>query len=94
LTDEDDWVFDPYAGVGSALIAAIKQNRRAIGSEQMEEYIEIARNRITAYFNGTLQMRPLGKPVYTPTGREKVSQVPSEWKQHTLLDASAESGER
>jgi adenine-specific DNA-methyltransferase len=73
LTDEDDWVFDPYAGVGSALIAAIKQNHRAIGSEQMEEYIEIARNRITAYFNGTLQMRPLGKPVYTPTGREKVS---------------------
>lgn len=94
LTDEDDWVFDPYAGVGSTLVAAIKQNRRALGSEQMEEYIEITKDRINAYFNGTLKIRPLGKPVYTPTGREKVSRVPSEWKQRTLLDANAESGGR
>jgi adenine-specific DNA-methyltransferase len=94
LTDEDDWVFDPYAGVGSTLVAATKQNRRALGSEQVEEYIEIAKDRITAYYNGTLKVRPLGKPVYTPTGREKVSQVPPEWKQRTLLDASAESAKR
>ena len=79
LTNEDDWVFDPYAGVGSALIAAIKRNRRAIGSEKEGEYVAIAHERLAAFFNGTLQVRPLGKPVHKPTGREKVAQVPPEW---------------
>jgi adenine-specific DNA-methyltransferase len=79
LTNEDDWVFDPYAGVGSALIAAIKNNRRAMGSDKEADYIEVARDRITSFLNGTLPLRPMGKPVYTPTGREKVSQIPEEW---------------
>jgi adenine-specific DNA-methyltransferase len=89
LTNEDDWVFDPYAGVGSALIAAIKHNRRAIGSEREANYVEIARERILSYFNGTLRLRPMGKPVYTPTGRERTAQVPDEWKEvspKTLLE--------
>ena len=34
LTQEGDWVFDPYAGVGTSLIAAIIHNRRAAGSEK------------------------------------------------------------
>ncbi len=79
LTNEGDWVFDPYAGVGSSLIAAIKNNRRAMGSEKEADYVEIARERIISFLNGTLRLRPMGKPVYTPTGREKVSQVPEEW---------------
>jgi DNA modification methylase len=80
LTNEDDWVFDPYAGVGSSLIAAIKHNRRAMGSEKEDAYVDIARQRIGDYFSGTLKIRPLGKPVYEPTGREKVSQIPEEWQ--------------
>lgn len=89
-TDEEDWVFDPYAGVGSALIAAIKRNRRAMGAEKEEQYVAIARERIEAYFAGTLPTRPLGKPIYRPTGREKVAQVPDEWKQRSFLDESEE----
>jgi len=27
-----------------------------------------------------LSLRPLGKPVYKPTGQEKVAQTPAEWK--------------
>ncbi|HVO72260.1 MAG TPA: site-specific DNA-methyltransferase [Aggregatilineaceae bacterium] len=80
LTDEDDWVFDPFAGVGSALIAAVKNNRRAMGSEKESEYVEIARERLISYYNGTLSLRPLGTPVYTPSGREKISKIPDEWK--------------
>lgn len=79
LTNEDDLVFDPYAGVGSSLIAAIKHHRKAMGSEKEAEYIKIAKERIKSYFNGTLKVRPLGQPVYKPTGREKVSQIPKEW---------------
>ncbi|OGO42262.1 MAG: DNA methyltransferase [Chloroflexi bacterium RBG_16_57_9] len=80
LTNEGDWVFDPYVGVGTTLIAAIMHNRRAAGSEKESEYVEIAHERLLAYFNGTLTVRPIGKPVYEPTGREKVSQVPEEWQ--------------
>jgi len=80
LTNEDDWVLDPYCGVGSALIAGLKHKRRVIGCDKEPEYINIARERISDFFNGTLKIRPLGKPVYVATGREKVSQVPDEWK--------------
>ena len=80
LTHEGDRVFDPYAGVGSTLIAAMKHDRRAIGSEKEVEYVEIARQRINDYYAGTLKTRPLGKPIHKPTGREKVAQLPDEWK--------------
>jgi len=80
LSGEDDWVFDPYAGVGSALIAAVKHKRRAMGSEKEEAYLSIAKERLNSYFNGTLKVRPLGRPVHKPTGKEKVSQIPTEWQ--------------
>jgi adenine-specific DNA-methyltransferase len=89
LTNEGDWVFDPYAGVGSTLIAATKHNRRGMGCEKETEYVEVARQRLNAYFSGGLPIRPLGKPVYVPTGKEKVAQVPDEWKrspQRQLLE--------
>lgn len=89
LTKEDDWVLDPYAGVGSTLIAATKNNRRVMGCEKEAAYVEIARQRLSAYFSGELAIRPLGKPVYVPTGRERVAQVPDEWKktpQRQLLE--------
>ena len=81
LTNEDDLVLDPYAGVGSSLIAALKNNRKALGAEKETKYIEIAKDRITRLQAGTLAMRQIGTPVHQPTGREKVSQVPAEWLQ-------------
>ena len=79
LTNEDDWVFDPYAGVGASLLAAIMRNRRAMGSEKEEEYVKLAKQRLEQYFDGALTTRPLGKPIHQPTGREKIAQVPEEW---------------
>ncbi len=81
LTNEGDWVFDPYMGVGSSLVAALMHNRRAMGCEREQAYVDIARKRVMDYFNGTLRYRPIGKPVYQPTGKEKVSQIPEEWKE-------------
>jgi len=81
LTNEGEWVLDPYAGVGTSLIAAVMHNRRAIGSEKEAEYVRIARERLDAYFNGTLKIRPMGKPIHQPTGKEKITQIPDEWKQ-------------
>ena len=83
LTNEGDWVFDPYMGVGSTLLGSLMHKRRAMGCEKEILYVEITRQRILDYFNGTLRYRPIGKPVYQPTGREKVSQIPEEWKEPT-----------
>jgi len=79
LTNENDWVLDPFSGVGSAILAALRHNRRGMGCEKQDNYVDIAKQRIADFRNGTLPYRPLGRPVHQPTGREKVSQVPKEW---------------
>lgn len=79
LTNEHGAVLDPFMGVGSSIIASLVHNREGIGFEINDEYRAIANDRITSYLNNTLKIRPLGKPVYTPTGREKVSQIPLAW---------------
>lgn len=80
LTDENEWVLDPFSGVGSALLAALKNNRKAFGCEKEAEYIEIAKQRIEDLYSGKLGYRSLGKPIHQPTGREKVAQMPLEWQ--------------
>jgi adenine-specific DNA-methyltransferase len=79
LTQKSEWVLDPFAGVGSALIAAIMHERKAIGAEKEAGYIQEAKDRITQLFEGTLPIRPMGMPVYQPTGNESVSKIPDEW---------------
>lgn len=79
FTNEGEWVLDPFAGVGSTLIGAVRHQRRAMGAEKEPEYVKLARERLNAQFDGVLKTRPLGKPVHQPSGREKVSQVPGEW---------------
>ena len=78
LTNEGDWVIDPFAGVGSSLIAALLNQRRAAGADIVKQYCDIAFQRILDALNGKLRRRPLGKPIYEPKG-EKVARPPSEW---------------
>ncbi len=80
LTNENDRVLDPFAGVGSSLIAALRHSRRALGSEKEPAYASIARERIQDFYAGTLKIRPLGTPVHQPTGNEKVARMPPEWE--------------
>jgi DNA modification methylase len=79
FTNEDDWVLDPFGGTGSSLIAAIKNNRNGMVIDRDPQYIEITKERVQAFQNGTLKIRPLGTLVHKPTGKEKVAQIPSEW---------------
>jgi adenine-specific DNA-methyltransferase len=81
LTDEGDWVFDPFAGVGSTLIAGLLRNRRVMGVEKDKEYADVAYQRILAALNGTLKRRPFGKRIHQPKGTERVSRLPLEWLQ-------------
>lgn len=71
LTNEDDWVLDPFAGVGSALVAALKNRRRAAGSELLLRYCQIAKIRIDELSNGLLKYRPMHQPVYDPRNAGK-----------------------
>lgn len=79
FTNERDWVLDPYAGVGSTLLAAMKNSRRAMGAERHMPYVELARERIRLLQENKLPMRAIGTPVHAPTGREKVAQPPALW---------------
>ena len=66
LTNEGDWVFDPFLGVGTTVVAAIRHNRRGAGAEVVAKYVEIAHDRIQQEMAGTLHTRPMNKPVYDP----------------------------
>lgn len=70
LSNEGDMVLDPFAGVGSSAIAALKHGRLATLMEQNQEYLDIAKNRIGLLEEGLLKLRPLGKPIHKPVAKK------------------------
>jgi adenine-specific DNA-methyltransferase len=66
MTREDDWVLDPFLGVGTTIIAAYRHNRRGAGSEIVARYVEITRERIERAAAGVLKTRPMNTPVFDP----------------------------
>ena len=66
LTDEGDSVLDPYMGVGSSVLAAVKHNRNGYGCDTEQQYVDIAWERLHALRAGTLRTRPMDRPVYDP----------------------------
>lgn len=69
LTNVGDSVLDPYLGVGSSAIAAIKNERHAYGCDIVKDYIDIANARIDELRNGTLRTRPMNRPIYVPPSK-------------------------
>jgi adenine-specific DNA-methyltransferase len=69
LTNEGDSVLDPYVGVGSSAIAALKHGRHAFGCDLEKAYIDVARERIRQLRAGHLRTRPMNKPIYDPNGK-------------------------
>ena len=60
-------------------------NRKAIGCELYEEYMQVAKERVQLLEEGKLPYRPLGKPIHTPSGKEKVAAIPEEWEKEKLV---------
>ena len=79
LTKEGSWVLDPYAGVGSTLIAAMKNNRNAIGIDSNKKNIETAKKRLLMLKNNKLKLRPINKPIHNPSPNDKMARIPKEW---------------
>ncbi|MEM0976958.1 MAG: site-specific DNA-methyltransferase [Pseudomonadota bacterium] len=67
LTQKGDAVFDPYMGVGSSVVAALKNGRQGYGCDVLQDYVDIAWDRVHRLRAGQLETRPMNKPVYDPT---------------------------
>lgn len=71
MTKEGDLVFDPFIGVGSTAIAAIKNRRRTAGADIMKKYLDIAKDRLKLLEKGELGIREIGTPIYDPNKKLK-----------------------
>ena len=79
LTDKNSWVLDPFMGVGSSIIASLKNDRNAIGIEKDKNYCSTTQERITSLKEGILKTRPMNKPIHSPSEKDKVAKRPNEW---------------
>ena len=91
MTNERDWVFDPFLGTGTSIIAAIRHKRRGAGADTLNKYIKLANQRIKQELAGTLRTRPMNKPVYDPIEAGNSLTIPpweknKKTKQLILLD--------
>jgi adenine-specific DNA-methyltransferase len=77
MSKEDDLILDPFMGVGTTAVAAIKNNRRVAGAEVVKKYHEIAKKRVLKAFSGELRIRP-DKPIYKPPKNSKLTT--NQWK--------------
>ena len=66
LTESGDSVLDPYMGVGSSVLAAVKHERNGFGCDIVEEYVNTAWRRLHAFEQGRFRMRPMNRPIYEP----------------------------
>lgn len=69
-------VFDPYAGVCSAGVAAAANARKFWGAELVPEYVRVAKGWVASAVNGNAKYRPHDKPVYDHT-QSPLSRVPA-----------------
>ena len=63
MSRKNDLVVDPYAGVGTTLIAALKNKRRAAGSEILKKYVNETKKRISKLNKGKLPIREMFTPI-------------------------------
>lgn len=79
LTNKGDLVFDPFAGVASAGVAAAIHDRRFWGCEMKASYAKIGQSRVQAALDGTAIYRPHDREVYDHT-QSNLSKAPEGYK--------------
>jgi len=72
MSKKNDLVLDPYAGSGTTLIAALKNNRKAAGSEILKKYVDIINSRIDLLKSGKLPYRDRNEPIRVVKGNSKI----------------------
>jgi adenine-specific DNA-methyltransferase len=66
MTNKGDWVFDPFLGTGTSVIAALRHKRRGAGAEILTKCVRLAKDRVRKELSGTLKTRPMNRPIYNP----------------------------
>lgn len=72
MSKKNDLIVDPYAGVGTTLIAALKNKRNAAGSEILKKYVNITKKRITLLKKNKLPYRKINTPIQMVKGDSKL----------------------
>lgn len=78
LSNSDSKILDPFAGVGSTLLASYINNRTAVGIEREKKYIEIGLERLEKLKTGHLKYRKIDQPLYDHK-LSKLSVMPEEF---------------
>ena len=60
FTKQDGWVLDPFAGVGSTLVACRESGRNAVGIELNEDFVDIGKAALHAVSGNGSQISLLG----------------------------------
>ena len=84
LTHEGSWVLDPFAGVGTSLLAAYMHNRNAVGIELHQRYVNIGLERLRLLKEDRLPYRDITQPIYDHT-QSKLSQPPEGYRNHESI---------
>jgi adenine-specific DNA-methyltransferase len=77
MTETGSLVVDPFMGVGTTAVAAVRHGRKAAGAEIVPKYLEIALQRVRLEMQGMLPTRPMRRPVFQPRVHPRVSRSPS-----------------
>ena len=72
LSKKNDIVLDPYMGVGTTLIAALKNDRKAAGSELKKNYVNLTKTRILKLKKGILPIRKMFTPISVSPAHHKL----------------------
>ena len=74
MSKTNDLVVDPYSGVGTTLVAALKNKRKTAGSEILKKYVNITKKRISLLKKGRLPYRKINTPIQMVGGNSKLYQ--------------------
>ncbi len=78
LSNKNEFILDPYGGVGTTALASVLLGRKAISIDRSMQYSNIGVKRLNDMINGNLRIRKIGTKKHIPSG--KVAQIPTEWK--------------
>jgi adenine-specific DNA-methyltransferase len=100
LTRPDDWVLDPFLGVGTTVASAIMRGRKGCGAEKLPAYAQIARDRARLAMQGLLPVRRMNTPVYDAakagksltTANWSASEPTAPWSQLNLVEERRVAG--
>jgi DNA modification methylase len=74
FTKPNDWVIDPFAGIGSTLMASKRLNRNSIGIELYSYYVKYAENEISNQFGKGQNY------LFNGDSREVITKLNEDWE--------------